>query len=284
MAPVALVTDSTAYVPPALVEQYGITVVPVYVRFGEEVFRDGVDMTPDQFYARLRTSPDMPATSQPSAGDFVQAYHSLVTEGASGILSIHVSGKLSGTMDSALMARDELPEVPIWVVDSLSTSMGLGLLVLEAARALEAGRPVEEIIRSLETLRERLRLLFVPDTLEFLRRGGRIGGAQAFLGSMLSLKPLLAIRGGTIEAVERVRSKQRAVQRMLDLLAEEAAGRPVCAAVVHASVPQEGEALRQQVQARLDCRALYIAELSPAIGAHAGPGTVGVVICPVVED
>jgi DegV family protein with EDD domain len=162
--------------------------------------------------------------------------------------------------------------------------MGQGLLVLEAARALKAGQPVEEIARSLEMLREHLRLLFVVDTLEFLRRGGRIGGAQAFLGSMLRLKPLLALREGAIEAVERVRTKQRAVRRMLDILADEAAGQPMRVSVVHAAAPEEGAALRQQVQARLDCRELYLAELSPGVGTHTGPGTVGVVICPVAED
>ena len=140
MGSVALVTDSTAYLPAELVDRHQITVVPLYVRFGEEVFRDNVDMTPDQFYARLATTKVMPATSQPSAGDFLQTYRQLIEAGASTILSIHISSKLSGTVASATMARDELSGVPIHIVDSLSTSMGLGYQVLQAAREVQAGR------------------------------------------------------------------------------------------------------------------------------------------------
>jgi len=283
MASVALVTDSTAYLPPALLEQYKIASIPLYVRFGEEVFRDGVDMTPEQFYARLPTvtAETFPATSQPSAGDFIALYRRLVQEGASSILSIHISSKLSGTVASALLAQDQVPEVPIQVVDSLSTSMGLGYQALAAARALETGRPVEEIVHSLETIREQVRILFVVDTLEFLHKGGRIGGAQAFLGSLLNLKPLLTLKDGHVDAVERVRMKKRALQRALDLLSAEAAGRPVRAAVIHAAARGEAEAISQEMRSRLDCRELHIVELSPAIGTHTGPGTIGFVVSPL---
>lgn len=281
MTPVALVTDSTAYLPPELVAQHQIHVIPLYVRFGEQVFRDNVDMTADQFYARLRVSPVLPATSQPSAGDFVELYRRLAEQGATEILSIHISSKLSGTVSSALLARSELPDLSIHIVDSLSTTMGQGYLVLHAARALEAGRPVGEIVASLEALREHVRILFVPDTLEYLHKGGRIGGAAAFLGSMLNLKPLLALREGHVEPLERVRTKKRAVGRLLDILVEEVAGQPVRAAVIQAAAPEEGEDLRQQVESRLDCRELYVVGLSPAIGTHAGPGTVGVILCPL---
>ncbi len=282
MSAVALVTDSTAYLPPELLERYSITVVPLYVRFGEEVFRDGVDITPEQFYARLRTSPVMPATSQPSAGDFLEAYRRLIEGGASAIVSIHISTKMSGTVPSALLAREQIPEVPIFIVDSLSTSMGLGFQVLEAARRLEAGQAVEEVVRAVEMLRERIRILFVVDTLEFLHRGGRIGGAQAFLGSLLNLKPLLAVRDGQVDAVERVRTKRRAVQRMLEILVSEVGDRPIRAAVIQGGTPEEGGNLGEEVRSRLNCQELYIAELSPVIGTHAGPGTVGVVTCPIL--
>jgi len=281
MSATALVTDSTAYLPPELVERYRITVVPLYVRFGEEVFRDGVDISPEQFYARLRTSPVMPATSQPSAGDFLEAYRRLIEGGASAIISIHISTKMSGTVPSALLAREQIPQVPIFVVDSLSTSMGLGFQVLEAARLLEAGRPPEEVVQAVEALRGRIRILFVVDTLEFLHRGGRIGGAQAFLGSLLNLKPLLAVRDGQVDAVERVRTKRRAIQRMLEILAAEAGDRPMRVAVIHGGVPEEAAGLHDEVRSRLNCQELYVAELSPVIGTHAGPGTVGVVTCPV---
>lgn len=281
MSAVALVTDSTAYLPPEYVERYRITVVPLYVRFGDQVLRDGVEITPEQFYARLPGSPVFPATSQPSAGDFVEAYRRCVEAGASAIVSIHISSKLSGTVASALLAQDQVPEVPIHVVDSLSTSMGQGYQVLEAAWALEAGRTVEETIRRVEEVRDRLRILFVVDTLEFLHRGGRIGGAQAFLGSVLSIKPLLALKEGRIEAVERVRLKRRALQRAIELLVAEAAGRPVNAAVIHAAAPEEAQEVTASLRAQLDCRQLIVSELSPVIGTHTGPGTVGIVIYPV---
>ncbi|MGC8875388.1 MAG: DegV family protein [Chloroflexia bacterium] len=281
MSTVALVTDSTAYLPPEYVERYRITVVPLYVRFGDQVLLDGVEITPEQFYARLPQSPVFPATSQPSAGDFVKAYKRCVESGASAILSIHISSKLSGTVASALLAQDQLPEVPIHVVDSLSTSMGQGYQVLEAAWALEAGRSIEETIRRVEEVRDRLRILFVVDTLEFLHRGGRIGGAQAFLGSVLNIKPLLSLKDGRIEAVERVRVKRRALQRAIELLVAEASGRPVNAAVIHAAAPEEAEACAVMLREQIDCRHMVISELSPVIGTHTGPGTVGIVIYPV---
>ncbi len=283
MKPVALVTDSTAYLPQEILQQYDITVVPLYVRFGEEVYRDGVDMSPEQFYARLPTASVMPATSQPSPGDFIEAYQRLVDAGASTILSVHLSSKLSGTISSALMAREEV-SIPVHVVDTLSTTMGQGFLVLQAARALEAGQPVEQVVETLEVLRDQVRIIFVPETLEFLHRGGRIGGAQAFLGSLLNLKPLLTVKEGRVDAVERVRTKRRAVQRVLEILAAEFGDTSVRASAIHAAVPEEGEMLRQEVGVRLNCQELLIAPVSPAIGTHTGPGTVGVVVCPVGRD
>lgn len=283
MASVALVTDSTAYLPPELVAQYKIAVVPLYVRFGEEVFRDGVDMTPEQFYERLSTSPIMPATSQPSPADFLKVYRQLVAEGVTEIVSVHISSKLSGTIPSAELARAELPEVTVHIFDTLSTSMGQGYMVLEAARALEGGRSVEEAVGLLERVRDEIRLLFAVDTLEFLHRGGRIGGAQAFLGSMLQLKPLLALKEGRVEAVERVRTKRRAVQRMIDLVVEEVGDQPVRAAAIHATVEDEAKRVLQRLRDRVDCREAHVTGLSPAIGTHAGPGTVGLLAYPIVE-
>ncbi len=284
MASVALVIDSTAYLPRSLVEQYHITVVPLYVNFGqEESYRDNVDITPEEFYKRLPTARVMPSTSQPSRGDFAIVYQRLVEEGATEIVSVHISSILSGTVSSALMARDDVPEVPVHVVDSQSTSMGLGYLALEAARALAEGRPAEEVVRQLEAQRERIRIVFVVDTLEFLHRGGRIGGAAAFLGSMLSMKPLLSLRDGRIEPLERVRTKRRAVDRMLELIMGEFAGRPVRVAVIHAAAPVEAESILANLQAHLDCRESILAEVSPVIGTHTGPGTVGVVAYPIMD-
>jgi DegV family protein with EDD domain len=284
MGSVAIVTDSTAYLPPELVEKHNITVVPLYVRFGEEVFKDGVDMTTQQFYNRLPTSPIFPATSQPSPADFIEAYRRRIEEGATEILSIHLSSKLSGTISSVLLAKEEIQDVPIHVVDSFSISVGLGHMVLVAARALEASRPVEEIVKELESLRDTIRILFVVDTLEYLHKGGRIGGAQVFLGSLLNLKPLLGVKEGRVEAIERVRTKRRAVRRMLDLFHEEFGDKPVHCAVIHASVPAEANLLAQKIQQRFNCSEALVSELSPVVGTHAGPGTVGMMMCPAGED
>jgi len=284
MGSIALVTDSTAYLPADMVAKHGITVVPLYVNFGDESYRDNIDIIPDDFYARLPTAKVMPSTSQPSRGDFAQVYQHLVDQGATAIISVHISSLLSGTVSSALMARDDVPEVPIYVVDSLSTTMGLGFMVLEAVRQVAAGRPAEEIVRSLEAMRGNIRILFLVDTLEFLHRGGRIGGAAAFLGSMLSLKPLLTLRDGRIEALERVRTKRRALSRMLELVSEEMTGQTVRAAILHAAVAEEGKALCDDLPQHLDCCEVYLTELSPVIGTHTGPGALGVVLCPVPED
>lgn len=284
MGSIALVTDSTAYLPADIVAQYGIIVVPLYVNWGDESYRDNVDITPEQFYARLPTAKVMPSTSQPSRGDFAAVYQQSARQGAAAIISVHISSLLSGTVSSALMARDDVPDTPIYVVDSLSTSMGLGFLVLEAARQAAIGRPAEDIVRRLEAMRSRIRIIFVVDTLEFLHRGGRIGGAAAFLGSMLNLKPLLTLRDGRIEALERVRTKRRAVSRMVELMLDEFVERSVRVAVLHAAVPQEGQHLLEEVRARLSCRESMLAEVSPVIGTHTGPGTVGLVIYPVEEE
>lgn len=280
MGSIALVTDSTAYLPPEVVAQYGITVVPLYVNFGDDSYRDDIDITPNEFYARLPIVNVMPSTSQPSRGDFAAVYRRLADAGATAILSVHISSLLSGTVSSALMACDDVTDVPIHVVDSLSTSMGLGFLVLEAARQAAAGRPAADIARALETVRDRIRILFVVDTLEFLHRGGRIGGAAALLGSMLNLKPLLTLRDGRIDAVERVRTKRRALNRMLEAMVTEFGRTPVRAAVIQAAARDEAQDFLAQVRAQMDCRETMLTELSPVIGTHTGPGTIGLVILP----
>ncbi|RLC84800.1 MAG: DegV family protein [Chloroflexi bacterium] len=280
MSKTALVTDSTAYLPPERVRQYGVYVVPLYLHFGEKTYRDGVDLDADTFYRLLKSAPRLPTTSQPSTGDFLQLYRHLSLE-ADAIISIHISSGISGTVASALAARQvllgEMQSPPqIYVVDSRITSCGLALLVSAASRAIAGGKPAVEVVREVEDLASRLFTVFVVDTLEYLHKGGRIGGAAALVGSVLQVKPLLYFRDGRIDVLEKARTAKRAKRRMLEIVAERADGRPIHAAIVHAQAPEEAERIRRYLADHFDCRELFSVEFSPAIATHVGPGTVGV--------
>ncbi len=285
MVKIALVTDSSAYLSPALIQQHGIHVIPLYVHFGSESLRDSVELTAAEFYDRLQRANTLPTTSQPSIGDFLELYRRLGQE-AEAIVSIHISSGLSGTIPSALGAwqtlLDEAAErgvdaPAVHVVDSTFTSAGLGLLVTAAARAIEDGQHAEAVVRTVEDLIPCTRVIFVVDTLEYLQKGGRIGGASALLGSVLQIKPILHLTGGRIDVLEKVRTAKKAKQRLLGIM-EEQVGQAVAvhAAIMHANAPEEAEKLRQQVADRFECRELLVCELSPTIATHVGPGTVGV--------
>jgi DegV family protein with EDD domain len=274
MSRIAIVTDSSAHLPADLVEQYGIHVMPLKVAFGQTVYRDCVDITEEEFYHKLAQAKELPITSQPSAGEFL-AFYQEVARQAEGIVSIHLSGALSGTYNSAMAARDMLPDVPIEVVDSRSASMGQGFLALAAARAAEEGKSLQEIATLTRDLVPRLNVIFVLDTLKYLQKGGRIGGAQALMGSMLAIKPLLHLYEGRVEPLEKVRSKRKAVQRLVEIMAERLQGRPVHVAILHSASRQEAEALRAEIAARFPCRELLLSWVSPVIGTHTGPGCLG---------
>jgi DegV family protein with EDD domain len=217
----------------------------------------------------------MPSTSQPSAGEFYDLY-SKVAEEADSIVSIHISSELSGTVASAHAAAKLMGDFPIEIVDSLSTSMGLGYIALAAARAAENGADLQEVAEAARVLVPKARLVFVVDTLEFLHRGGRIGGASRLFGSMLSIKPLLELKDGKIEPLDKVRTKKKAMKRLLDIAMEECAGKSkVYAAVANASAPQEAQSFADELQKQLNPAELYIVDLSPVIGTHTGPGLVG---------
>jgi DegV family protein with EDD domain len=275
MSRIAVVTDSTAYLPPELIAQYGIRVIPLELIWGDETFLDGVAIDPPTFYERLSCSQDIPTTTQPSAGAFTDFFTDAARD-ADGIVGVFISSELSGTIASALVARDSLPDLPIEVVDSRSTSMGLGFMVLAAARAAAEGKSLAEVATAAQALIPRMDVVFVVETLKYLHKGGRIGGASHLLGSALCIKPLLHLDDGRIDALARVRTKKKAVERMLEVMAERAGDKPVHAAVIHANAPEEGARLREQVSERFPHVELYQAELSPVIGTHVGPGTVGV--------
>ena len=274
MARIAIVTDSTAYLPAELADKYYIHIIPASVIFGDQAFRDRVDLTPKEFYQMLRVAEALPTTTQPSAGDFLELYTALSRE-AEAIVSVHISSELSGTIDSALAAKKELPNLPIYVIDSRFTSMGLGLITLAAARAVTEGKALPEVVRAVEGLIPKMNVFFVVDTLEYLQKGGRIGGAAALVGSVLKIRPILHISDGRIDVLEKVRTKSKAVRRMLEIMEERVGGNPVHAAVIHADTADEAEELREVVASHFDCVELHTVELSPAIGTHVGPGTVG---------
>ena len=275
MSRISVVTDSTAYLPPELVAQYGIYVMPQQLVWGDETFLDGVTIDPPTFYERLSRSTDIPTTAQASAGEFAHLFAE-AAHNADGIVGVFISTGLSGTVASALAAREFLPDLPIEVVDSRSTTMGLGFVTLAAARAAAEGKGLAEVAAAARELVPRVNVLFVVETLEYLHRGGRIGGASRLLGSALRIKPLLHLTEGRIDALGRVRTKRKAVQHMLEVMAERVGDAPVHAAVIHANTPDEAVRLQEQVRERFPCAELYLAELSPVIGTHVGPGTVGV--------
>jgi DegV family protein with EDD domain len=276
MPKVAIVTDSTAYIPAELITQYNITIVPLILIWGEETYRDGVDMQPGEFYQRLVNSKVMPTTSQATIPSMRAAFERLLEQGYE-VLGIFISSQLSGTVQSACQAREmmEKGQEKIAILDSLATTMAMGWPVLTAARAAQAGESLADCRRIAEQARDQTDVLFVVQTLEYLRRGGRIGGAQAMLGTALNIKPLLDLQDGRIASVEKVRTKHKALERMLDLAEERMAGKkPVRLATVHASAEAESLALLENAKQRFEPAEALHSVLSPVIGAHVGPGTI----------
>ncbi|MEX0787541.1 MAG: DegV family protein [Anaerolineales bacterium] len=275
MPEIGLVTDSTATIPQEWVQKYGIRVIPQAVIWEQKVLLDGVDITPDEFYERLKTASVMPTTSQASVAGFREAFEALVARNVP-VLALVVSGKLSGTLQSAQQARALFPDARIEVVDSEAAAMALGFQVLAAARSAEKGVAFDDVVAAAREAKNHTGVLFAVETLEYLHRGGRIGGASRLLGTALNIKPVLELQAGRIEPVERVRTKSKAVARMLELVVERIAGRtPVRVSVIHAAAESEARDLLVQVKARLAPVESMITVASPAIGAHTGPGIVG---------
>ena len=277
---VAIVTDSTAYLPQALVDQYQIHVIPLRVQWGDETFRDGVDIKAADFYERLKTDRVVPTTAAPSIGDFHQMFDAAL-ETADAVVGILISSALSATCSVAEQAKALMPGKRIEVIDSYLTSMAMGYVVLAAARAAEQGKLVEQVLGAARAPMLHAHVVFTVETLEYLRRGGRIGAAQAFLGDLMDVKPILGLREGRIEPMERVRTKKKALDRMADMIVGYAQGHtPVRLAALHALAPDEAADLMEAASVRLEVVEKVIAELSPAIATHTGPGTLGLVCCP----
>jgi DegV family protein with EDD domain len=238
-------------------------------------FYDGVDITPTEVYNLQRESRSLPKTSAPSIGDFLRTY-AAASPGASGIVSIHMSPKLSATRDAALAAGELVEDVPVRVVDSHSAAMGQGFVVLEAARAAAAGASLDEVVTRAEEMSSKVELLAMVGTLEYLRRGGRIGGAAALLGTVLQIKPVLYVDDGKVDVLTRPRTKSKAVQVMLKEVGHRVDSHVIHAAILHAAVPEDATELRREIERQFDCSELYVTELTPIMGAHTGPGVLGV--------
>jgi DegV family protein with EDD domain len=276
---VAIVTDSASDLGPELAASLGITIVPLAVTFGDEQFKAGVDLSTAEFWTRM-TAPDapFPKTAASSPGDFQAAYQACFDRGADGVVSIHVAGTLSGTVKSAEVARAMLPDRDIQIVDSTSASMGEGLLAELGVDLAAHGVGAAEIARILTERTADLNLYVALDTLEYLKRGGRISGAQAAIGTLLSFKPIITIKDGTVEAAERVRTRAKARERVIELLA----ARPVERLAILYAPPSEPEAFRDEVIAAMaggvDPAGVTVQVVGPSIGPHLGPGCLGGVV------
>ena len=277
MSKIAVVTDSTTYMPPELVKKHNISIAPQVLIWGNQTYKDGVEMQSEEFFTRLKTTKVMPTTSQVAVISFQEIFQDLVEKGYE-VLALLVSSKLSGTVQSAMQARDLMGSArdKVNVVDSQSVAMALGFQALAVARAIEAGASLKEAIALAEKSHEYTGVFFAVDTLEFLHRGGRIGGAQRFIGSALNLKPILAIQDGRVEGIERIRTKNKAQDRILDLCIEKVNRRsPVRLATLHANAAEDAKALLARAEQALSPIESIFTEVSPTVGTHAGPGTVG---------
>jgi DegV family protein with EDD domain len=277
MSKIAIVTDSTAYLPSELVKKHNITVTPLVVIWEDETFEDGVDIQSAEFYTRLKTAKKMPSTSQVSVGNMHAAFQNLVDQGFD-VLGIFISSKLSGTIQSAMHAKEMMGAAgeKVTIVDSFATSMNMGFIVLAVARAAENGASLSDCLAIAEKARENSGVFFAVDTLEFLHRGGRIGGAQRFIGSALNLKPILTLKDGKVEGLERIRTKSKAQERVIELVAEKVSGKSnIRLATLHANASEDAKALLERAAQKLHPVETMLTEVSPVIGTHTGPGTVG---------
>ena len=277
MSKIALVTDSTTYMPAELVKKYNISVAPQVLIWGDQTYKDGVDIESREFFTRLKNAKVMPSTSQVAVVSFQEIFQDSVDNGHD-VLALLVSSKLSGTVQSAMQAKELMGSAgeKVHVVDSQSVAMALGFQVLAVARALESGASLKDAIALAERSYQNTGVFFAVDTLEFLHRGGRIGGAQRFLGTMLNMKPILAIQDGRVEGIDRIRTKNKAQDRVLELTIEKVAGRtPVRLATLHANASEDAKALLARAEQELHPVESIFTEVSPTVGTHAGPGTVG---------
>lgn len=281
---VRVVTDSTADLPRELVEQLQISVVPLNVVIDGQTYRDGVDLTPKEFFLRLPYANELPRTSQPAPGEFIKTFEGLRDEGAEKIICLLLSGGISGTVSTARLAGNMVDGVDIEVIDSGSSSVGLGLMVIATARAAQNGATADEVVATAKKMVEKVQVYFVVDTLEYLQKGGRIGRAEAMVGNLLNIKPILSFVDGIITPVDKVRGQSRAIERTIELIKESSGGKRLEVAMVHANNFSDVMRLHERVVNEFKCCELcelIISEVSPVLGTHVGPGFVGIGYYPI---
>jgi len=274
---IKIATDSTCDLPPGYFQEYGITVVPINIQFGTETYEDGITIDRETFVRKIDELGVLPTTSQPSAGQFRQYYQELAEEGATDIISLHVTAKLSGTYHSSALAKEMLEgRVRVHPFDSASGSVALGFMCLEASRMARAGKSVAEILSRMETIRQRTVLTLTLKDLRYAQMSGRTGKLQSSLASLLSIKPIVLLEDGLLDVVEKVRTPRKAIDRLLEILTENV-GRvePVNLAVVHAMAQDQGQELLERARAMFNCQETFLADLTSSLVVHFGPGTLG---------
>ena len=274
MQRIAVVTDSVAMLPESLARELNIRVVPIVLTIGDRSYRDGIDLPTQEFYRLLRTSEELPTTAAPSVGEFLRVFDEALND-AEVVVAVHVSSELTSVYRFALMAAGQIPGSRVHVVDSRSATMAQGFVALAAARAARARADLETVLAAAADVRSKVRFFAFLETLEYLRRGGRVNGAVAMMGNAIQLKPIVHIVEGQIAAIARPRTRRKATQAMLDLMSSEVADRPVRAAVLHADAIDDAEALRRRVADQFDCLELHVTEMTPVMGTHTGPGLLG---------
>jgi len=280
MGNVRIVTDSTADLPQELIEALDIVIVPLKISFGKDIYRDGVDISSDEFISRLKKEDYLPVTSQPSPGEFVAIYEQLTARGDS-VISIHISSQLSGTVQSAKTATAMVDSRSVYVVDSGSASMGLGLTVLAAARAAKEGAAVRRILDIVNERVDKGFIIFMVETLEYLEKGGRIGKANSFLGSLLKIKPILTLNEGMVVPLEKVRGEGRAIKRMAEIVRDMTEGsKKYSSSLVYGSNYASLMRLREKIVPGFNLQTPIIAKLGPVIMSHTGPEVIGIAVCP----
>jgi DegV family protein with EDD domain len=274
MGRIAVVTDSVACVPPRLVAEYNIQVVPFHVIWDGNAYKDGVDLTPAEFYRLFGQNKNYPTTSQPSLADFVRTY-SRLSETSEGIVSIHIPAELTGTVGVAQTAAREAATVPVVVLDSGLATIAQGFVVLAAAKAAAEGQGLDEVVAAAKSMMEKVHFYATLDDLKHLHRGGRIGEAATLLGSKLRINPILSLENGRVKVLTVVRTRRTAVEKMLEMMWEHAGERPLHVSVFHGDALQEAERISEEIRSRFNCVEFYITEFTPVMGAHTGPGVVG---------
>ena len=275
---ICVVTDSTADLTPAQAEAYGIVVRPLYVVFGEKMYLDGVEIKPNEFYKMLAEAKDLPTTSQPSPGEFVELYESIFAKGYDSIISVHLSSGLSGTCDAARQAAQHLEGKDIRIVDSRSISVGVGVQAVTAARAVKEGKSVEDVLAAIEECRQKQEVVFTLNTLEYLAKGGRIGKAKSLLGSLLNIKPIIRVEDGIYVDAGKARNQKQALQQMVDLFKDLARGRKAVQIIVAEGVAIESANYLKKLMETAFGTDVALCSVGPVIGVHTGPGTIGAAV------